>query len=103
MVRIKQLQLLDELRTRLGGSGRRLTAVADGPAGVEILHNGHCRGVWHWQGRACAFTPAGYGTPTYAAATAEDAARYTLEHFAGRGAPAVPAALRTTLRSGPCR
>jgi hypothetical protein len=81
MVRIKQEQLLDELRRWLGGTERRLTAVADGPAGVQILHKGHCRAVWHWQGCAYAFTPAGYGAPTFAAATAEDAVRYTLAHF----------------------
>ena len=58
----------------------RLHRDSESPLGVVILNNGHCRGVWRWQDGGYAFTPGGYGGPTHAAATPQDALRFTLDH-----------------------
>ena len=82
MSRVQQeQQLLSKLRMSLEHDTRGFTAISEYPLGVVILNNGHCRGVWRWHGQSYAFTPGGYGAPTHAAATPQDAIRFTLDHI----------------------
>ena len=72
--------LLAELRTAFAADTRGFTAQSDWPSGVLILCKGHFRGIWRCSDDQYSFTPGGYGTATYQAASAEEAVHYTLEH-----------------------
>jgi hypothetical protein len=81
MSRLRQEEvLLAELREALAADQRGFSAQSDWPSGVLILSKGHFRGIWRCRDGHYAFTPGGYGVETYAALSAEEAVRYTLEH-----------------------
>ncbi|HWB44944.1 MAG TPA: hypothetical protein VG900_05825 [Hyphomicrobiaceae bacterium] len=77
---VHEERLLVALRQVWANEASPFTAIADGPSGVLILNNGHCRGVWSWREGAYNFTPGGYGASTYAALTHQEAVRFTIDH-----------------------
>jgi hypothetical protein len=72
--------LLAELHAAFAADKRGFTAQSDWPSGVLILSKGHFRGIWRCRDGQYSFTPGGYGTATYSAASAEEAVHYTLAH-----------------------
>lgn len=52
--------------------------------GLTIARRNHVRGLWHHDGQHFFWFPAGYNAAAFAAPTANDALRYTMETIVPR-------------------
>lgn len=76
---ISDLVRLIEGDTVLCALGVEVDVNAYGVAGV--LHRGHCRGIWTWDGMAYEWTPAAQLRPVCRLSSAADAAHFTALTF----------------------
>lgn len=78
----EEMHLLDLLGMHEILRLRGFSFVLGPQGGVVVDRRGHVRGIWHFDGRRFAWTPASNGGPTHWADDAQAAVRYTLVSIA---------------------